>query len=48
LPNVLVSPHAADANARYTERAVSMFADNLRRYLDGRPLLNVVDLAQGY
>ena len=25
-----------------------LFADNLRRYLDGQPLLNVVDRARGY
>jgi phosphoglycerate dehydrogenase-like enzyme len=48
LPNVLLSPHAADVNAHYDARAIELFAENLRRYLDGRPLLNVVDLAQGY
>ena len=25
-----------------------LFADNLRRYLDGQPLLNVVDRSRGY
>ena len=25
-----------------------LFAENLRRYLDGQPLLNVVDRARGY
>ncbi len=25
-----------------------LFADNLRRYLDGQSLLNVVDRARGY
>ena len=25
-----------------------LFADNLRRYLDGEPLLNVVDRRRGY
>jgi phosphoglycerate dehydrogenase-like enzyme len=48
LPNVLLSPHSADVNAHYDARAIELFAENLRRYLDGRPLLNVVDLAQGY
>jgi glyoxylate/hydroxypyruvate reductase len=43
LPNVLVTPHAAALSARENERIVELFADNLRRYLDGRPLANVVE-----
>jgi hypothetical protein len=27
---------------------VALFVDNLKRYLDGRPLRNVVDKARGY
>ena len=43
LPNVLVTPHAAALSARENERIAELFADNLRRYLDGRPLRNVVE-----
>jgi phosphoglycerate dehydrogenase-like enzyme len=43
LPNVLVTPHAAALSARENERIVELFTDNLRRYLDGRPLRNVVE-----
>jgi phosphoglycerate dehydrogenase-like enzyme len=43
LPNVLVTPHAAALSARENERIVELFVDNLRRYLDGRPLRNVVE-----
>jgi phosphoglycerate dehydrogenase-like enzyme len=43
LPNVLVTPHAAALSAREDERIVELFVDNLRRYLDGRPLRNVVE-----
>ena len=43
LPNVLVTPHAAALSAREDERIAELFADNLRRYLDGRPLRNVVE-----
>jgi phosphoglycerate dehydrogenase-like enzyme len=42
LPNVLVTPHAVALSARENERIVELFVDNLRRYLDGRPLRNVV------
>jgi phosphoglycerate dehydrogenase-like enzyme len=41
LPNVLVTPHIAGGTPRYDERAVGIFVDNLRRYLEGRPLRNV-------
>jgi len=43
LPNVLVTPHAAALSARENERIAELFADNLRRYLDGRPLRNIVE-----
>jgi glyoxylate/hydroxypyruvate reductase len=43
LPNVLVTPHAVALSARENERIVELFVDNLRRYLDGRPLRNVVE-----
>jgi phosphoglycerate dehydrogenase-like enzyme len=43
LPNVIVTPHAAALSARENERIVELFCDNLRRYLDGRPLRNVVE-----
>ncbi len=48
LPNVLLTPHVSGGTPRYMERAVDLFCDNLRRYLDGRPLRNVVDPERGY
>ncbi|MGY4501420.1 phosphoglycerate dehydrogenase-like enzyme [Bradyrhizobium sp. GM24.11] len=48
MPNVIVTPHVAGAATNYTERVFSIFADNLVRFLEGRPLKNVVDLARGY
>jgi len=32
----------------YDDKCSELFADNLRRYVEGRPLLNVVDRAKGY
>jgi phosphoglycerate dehydrogenase-like enzyme len=43
LPNVLVTPHAAALSARENQRIVDLFVANLRRYLDGQPLENVVE-----
>jgi phosphoglycerate dehydrogenase-like enzyme len=47
-PNVHISPHCSAAQDRYTETLLALFADNLERYLTGRPLRNVVDRAAGY
>jgi glyoxylate/hydroxypyruvate reductase A len=43
LPNVFVSPHSASTVAAENGRIVEVFRENLRRYLDGRPLLNLLD-----
>ena len=48
LPNVLVTPHVSGFTARFWEREAALLLDNLERYLKGRPLRNVVDLAAGY
>lgn len=42
LDNVIVSPHVSGVTGKYDERAAALFAENLRRYLTGLPLLNVV------
>lgn len=44
-PSVLLSPHSSATADRYPERLYELFADNLRRYLAGEPLRNVVDHA---
>jgi phosphoglycerate dehydrogenase-like enzyme len=48
MPNVLVSPHRAGDHEHWPRDVVALFADNLRRYLAGEPLRNVVDLDLGY
>ena len=48
LNNVIISPHLAGETPSYNERAVDLFCENLRRYLDGEPLHNVVDPSLGY
>jgi phosphoglycerate dehydrogenase-like enzyme len=42
MENVIVSPHVSGLTGKYDERATALFAENLKRYLDGLPLLNVV------
>src|SRR5207248_9947316 len=48
LPNVFMSPHIVGTTPEYDERAALIFIENVRRYLDGQPLYNVVNKAQGY
>jgi len=49
LPQILLTPHiSASGEANMAGPLRQLFADNLRRYLDGQPLLNVVDRTRGY
>jgi phosphoglycerate dehydrogenase-like enzyme len=48
LPGVIVSPHMSGDVVGWRDALVELFADNLDRYRDGRPLLNVVDKKHGY
>jgi glyoxylate/hydroxypyruvate reductase len=43
MENVLISPHAASISDRENGRITDLFCDNLRRYLDGKPLRNVLN-----
>ena len=47
-PNFILTPHIAGNTADYNDKAAEVFEDNLRRYLEGRPLQNVVNRADGY
>jgi phosphoglycerate dehydrogenase-like enzyme len=48
-PRILLTPHiSAGGDTALAEPLKRLFADNLRRFLDGRPLLNVVDRERGY
>ncbi len=48
LPNVILSPHSSGSMEDYDIRATELFIENLRRYLNGEKLLNVVDKKKGY
>jgi glyoxylate/hydroxypyruvate reductase A len=48
LPNVLISPHSASTVHAENRRIVDLFLANLRRYLDGEPLINGFDRTRGY
>jgi phosphoglycerate dehydrogenase-like enzyme len=48
LDNAIVSPHVSGFVASYDDDCCTLFAENLKRYLRGAPLLNLVDRAKGY
>jgi phosphoglycerate dehydrogenase-like enzyme len=48
LPNVIVTPHLSGAMEDYWTPLVGLFAENLRRFEKGDPLINVVDKQAGY
>ena len=44
-PNLLITPHVGAATPQFTPRALRTAADELRRYMKGEPLKNVVQTA---
>ena len=48
LENLLITPHTAGMTEKLWERHYALFSKNLRRYLDAKPLLGLVDKQQGY
>jgi glyoxylate/hydroxypyruvate reductase len=48
MPNVIISPHSASTVTQENARITEIFCDNLRRYLSGQPLRNVLDTKKLY
>lgn len=47
-PNVIITAHTSGATPRFQDRLFDLFTDNLRRYVAGEALRNVVDQERGY
>jgi phosphoglycerate dehydrogenase-like enzyme len=47
-PRVMITPHISNVSDRDRHRAIDVFCENLRAYLDGRPLRNVIEWQRGY
>jgi phosphoglycerate dehydrogenase-like enzyme len=45
---VVITPHVSAATDVSDHRGIKLFCENLTRYLDGRPLENVIDWERGY
>jgi glyoxylate/hydroxypyruvate reductase A len=48
MPNVLLSQHTAGGQASEDEGKVAFFVKNFKRFINGQPLENQIDLAKGY
>ena len=47
-PRVLLTPHVSAASDVSSHRGAELFVENLRRYVAGEPLENVIDWERGY
>jgi phosphoglycerate dehydrogenase-like enzyme len=45
---VLITPHISNVSDQDRHAAIEVFCDNLRAYIDGRPLRNLIDWNRGY
>jgi D-3-phosphoglycerate dehydrogenase len=48
LSNVIITPHIGAQSARRVDDTTDFFCQNLRRWLDGKPLYNLVDKRLGF
>lgn len=48
MPNVLISPHATGMSDREGGRLTDLFCENLRRFLNDEPLINLYDPQRAY
>jgi phosphoglycerate dehydrogenase-like enzyme len=47
-PRVLITPHISGASDQDRHGAIEIFRENLRAYIDGGELINVIDWERGY
>lgn len=48
MENVIITPHHSGISEKYMDRAVDLFCVNLKAYLAGKPLPNLIDKRAGY
>jgi D-3-phosphoglycerate dehydrogenase len=47
-PNLIISPHCGGISSHRVRKLIEFFCENLRRYVAGQPLVNLVDQKRGY
>jgi phosphoglycerate dehydrogenase-like enzyme len=48
IENVIITPHVAGSSDKVGARMMTTFKENILRFVEGKPLINVVDKAKGY
>jgi phosphoglycerate dehydrogenase-like enzyme len=48
MPRVIITPHTAGRSDKGRDRLYLMVKENIRRYVNGEPMLSVVDIEKGY
>jgi phosphoglycerate dehydrogenase-like enzyme len=48
MPRVIITPHVAGRSDKGLDRLYLLVKENLRRYVNGEPMLSVVDIERGY
>ena len=48
MENVLISPHCSAVYDGWELKSMRMFCDNMDRWREGKPLVNIVDPVRGY
>jgi phosphoglycerate dehydrogenase-like enzyme len=48
IPRVIITPHVSDYSDKHEDTVWYLYRENLRRYIAGDKLLNVVDMETGY
>jgi phosphoglycerate dehydrogenase-like enzyme len=48
MPRVIITPHVSDYSDKHKDTVWQLYRKNLRRYIAGDKLLNVIDLEKGY
>jgi phosphoglycerate dehydrogenase-like enzyme len=46
--NVMITPHIAGRSDRDNDRMIGTIKENVRRFAEGMPMVNVVDKLKGY
>ena len=47
-PNIIITPHNSPSSGQTRANVMSIMMENLRRYIDGKPLENLVNKQAGY
>jgi phosphoglycerate dehydrogenase-like enzyme len=48
MKNVLLTPHSSGQTRQYMDRVINIFCENLKAYLEKKPMTNLVDKKKGY